>query len=76
MGQLMRNSAPEEDGSRSQPGVYIFRGCCPDFERTIPSLPRDEKDPDDVNTDAEDHIADEVRYFLNRQNRTIHSGTY
>ena len=33
-----------------------------DFIRTVPSLPRDERDPDDIDTEAEDHIADETRY--------------
>jgi len=28
----------------------------------VPILPRSEKDPDDVDTDAEDHIGDEMRY--------------
>jgi len=37
---------------------------CRQFIRTIPTLPRSERDPDDVDTDAEDHIADEVRYRL------------
>lgn len=32
--------------------------------RTVPELPRDEKKPDDVDTDAEDHVADECRYAL------------
>lgn len=43
------------------PGIYIF-DTCRDFIRTFPSLPRDSKDPDDVDTEAEDHIADDVRY--------------
>lgn len=31
-------------------------------ERIVPNLPRDKKDPDDVDTDAEDHDADVTRY--------------
>ena len=44
-----------------KPGLYVF-DTCRDFIRTVPPLPRDAKDPDDVDTDAEDHIADEMRY--------------
>ena len=32
------------------------------FIETVPAIPRDEKKMDDVDTDAEDHIADESRY--------------
>lgn len=35
---------------------------CEDFWRTMPTLQHDEKDPEDLDTDGEDHIADEVRY--------------
>jgi len=46
------------------PGLYWFEGNCREFERTMPLLPMDEKKPDDVDTDAEDHIGDEVRYAV------------
>ena len=42
-------------------GVYCFNEC-QGFIQTIKILPRDEKNPDDVETDAEDHIYDEWRY--------------
>ncbi len=48
---------------REQPGMFIFDECL-SFIDTVPVLPRDEKDQDDVNTEAEDHIADETRYFV------------
>jgi hypothetical protein len=35
---------------------------CRDFIRTVPSLPHDDKRPEDIDTDAEDHVADEARY--------------
>jgi len=44
-----------------RPGLFTF-DTCRQFLRTVPSLPRSEKDPDDVDTDAEDHCADECRY--------------
>jgi transposase len=36
----------------------------PDFIRTIPLLVYDEKRPEDVDTDQEDHIYDEARYGI------------
>lgn len=35
---------------------------CEDFWRTMSTLQHDEKNPEDLDTDGEDHIADEVRY--------------
>jgi hypothetical protein len=43
------------------PGLYFMRACASSID-TLPSLPRDEKDPDDVDTNAEDHAYDELRY--------------
>lgn len=44
-----------------EPGLFVF-STCRDFIRTVPMLPRSEKDPDDIDTSAEDHIYDEARY--------------
>lgn len=46
---------------RERPGLFAFNTCTM-FMDLFPILPRDEKDPDDVDSDAEDHIGDEVRY--------------
>jgi len=45
------------------PGLVVF-DICRQFIRTMPTLLRDEKKPDDIDTRAEDHVADEVRYRL------------
>ena len=37
---------------------------CPNLIRTLPVLIHDEKNKDDVDSDGEDHAADELRYFL------------
>ena len=50
------------------PGMYIFK-TCKDFIRTIPLLQYDKTKPEDVDTDGEDHIADETRYLC--QDRPI-----
>jgi hypothetical protein len=42
-------------------GLFAFN-TCRQFIRTVPTLTRDQKNPDDVDTKAEDHIADETRY--------------
>jgi hypothetical protein len=44
------------------PQLYVFSKCKA-FIRTIPLLQYDEHKPEDLDTDGEDHVADEVRYF-------------
>ena len=63
--KIMKSSldCPMED-----PGFFVF-DTCRNFIRTVPTLPRSEKDPDDVDTDAEDHIVDETRYRSNTRSR-------
>ncbi len=45
----------------SGPMIYCFETCV-DTVRTIPVLQHDEDKPEDVDTDGEDHAADEWRY--------------
>jgi len=61
MRRMLKNAHPAKHGPREYPGLFIW-DVCDQFQRTVPVLPRDEKEPDDVNTDAEDHTADEIRY--------------
>jgi len=51
---------------REEPGLFIMDNCR-QWLRTVPYLPRDETNPDDVDTEAEDHIADETRYRVCRK---------
>lgn len=44
------------------PMMYVFRNCKA-FIRTIPLLQYSEHKVEDLDTDGEDHVADEVRYF-------------
>ena len=44
------------------PMMYVFSNCKA-FIRTIPALQYDEHKVEDLDTDGEDHVADEVRYF-------------
>lgn len=48
--------------SEGYPRMYVFKGCKA-FIRTIPLLMYDDHRPEDLDTDGEDHVADEVRYF-------------
>ena len=44
------------------PRMYVF-ATCRDFIRTVPLLQYDEHKVEDIDTDGEDHAADEWRYF-------------
>lgn len=46
-----------------KPVMVVFKGCVHTI-RTVPSLPRDPTNPDDVDTNAEDHCGDVLRYDL------------
>ena len=71
MRQRLKNAHPnvkEINGEkrlypRENPGLFVFDDCH-SFIETIPVLPRDEKNMDDIDTDAEDHVADETRYLV------------
>lgn len=62
--QLMRDRLKASiDGEG--PGIYFMRNCANCIE-LLPVLPRDEDKPDDIDTDAEDHLWDAVRYRVLR----------
>ena len=50
---------------------YVFKGC-KEFIRTIPTLQYSERIPEDLDTKAEDHIADEWRYMMMKYVITPH----
>lgn len=73
MRQAFSNAHPRPAGEpREYPGLFVFDTCV-SFIRTVPVLPRDDKNIDDVDTDAEDHIADEARYFIRRVESSLES---
>lgn len=45
------------------PKMYIFN-TCRDFIRTLPNIVYDKHNIEDIDTECEDHIYDETRYFL------------
>ncbi len=67
---MLENSCRDEG-----PGLYFMDNCLATLA-TVPVLPRDEDNMDDVDTDAEDHIYDDIRYMVlkgsNRYATVIH----
>jgi len=60
---MIRHARPTAPGQpRERPGLFVVERGGPQFLRTVLALPRDEKDLDDVDTDAEDHCGDAARY--------------
>jgi len=54
-------------GSAEAPAMVFVLSNCPDFIRTIPTLQHDETNAEDIDTEGEDHVADEARYaFMSR----------
>ncbi len=71
-----KHALPREDGQpRELPGLYIFDRCRY-FLELVPNLPRSDKDPDDIDTDSEDHIADELRYRIRRVKKSMQRETF
>jgi hypothetical protein len=68
-------AAPREGRHPREAGMFVCERC-DQFLRTFPVLPRDEKDLDDVDTLSEDHIGDEVRYFLRRRRMEMTTGKW
>ena len=58
--QLHYRLAFDENG---YPMLYVFKNCAA-FIRTLPLLQYDGQRVEDLDSDGEDHIADETRYFL------------
>ena len=70
----------EEDkpipGPRERPGLFVVAERCPAFIRTVVPIPRDEADPDDVDSDVEDHAADEARYRVRFKRKEVRQGSF
>jgi len=56
--QVRQRIAGDEDG----PMLYATKNCHDGFWRTMPDLVMDERHPEDVDTDQEDHCYDSCRY--------------
>ena len=60
---------------REHPAIYIADRCH-QFKRTVPTLPRDDLDLDDISKEAEDHIGDETRYRVRFRRKLITIGDF
>lgn len=58
----LKSALSLKDGNPMEgPGMFVFDHCTHAI-RTLPVVPRDQKRPDDVDSEAEDHTYDETRY--------------
>lgn len=51
-------------GWETCPMLHVLQGTAPELVRTLPNLPYDPRHPEDVDTHAEDHEYDGLRYML------------
>lgn len=58
------------DEDSGEPGIRIFENC-PNLIRQLTSLPLDKNNPEDVDTKAEDHAYDALRYLVSSRPRNI-----
>jgi hypothetical protein len=56
------NGPRDEKGEAKGPAMLFVFSTCRDFIRTVPVLQHDAMRPEDLDTDGEDHVADEARY--------------
>jgi Terminase large subunit, T4likevirus-type, N-terminal len=54
----------DAEGNVVRPAIYCFSNCL-DSIRTIPALQHDMRHPEDLDSDMEDHAADDWRYACN-----------
>ncbi len=55
-----------EHGIREQPGLFICENCT-HLLQALPNLMRKDGDPDDIDSEQNDHQADALRYWLMRE---------
>lgn len=63
-------SLAQQAGASDRPGLYVSTAC-EGFWRTVPSLPRDAGDPEDVDSDSIDHWADAARYATREEGAAL-----
>lgn len=72
-GKLELHRLLTKDSDTGQPKLKIFSNCL-NLARTMPMLPVDKNNPEDVDTHAEDHAYDALRYGV--MSRTVHPKSY
>lgn len=56
------------------PMLYVFQNCT-ELIRTLPAAPHDERIPDDIDTEFEDHAVDSARYACMFRKREVRFGS-
>tara|TARA_R110000851_G_scaffold120002_1_gene248095 strand:- start:35520 stop:37115 length:1596 start_codon:yes stop_codon:yes gene_type:complete len=75
MRKRLKSSHRHPDGRpRETAGLFIVLDECEQWIRTVLALPRDEKNMDDVDTNAEDHAGDETRYRVRFVGQAVKQG--
>ena len=72
-GKLELHRLLAKDPDTGQPKLKVFSNCT-NLVRTMPMLPVDKNNPEDVDTHAEDHAYDALRYGV--MSRTVHPKSY
>jgi len=72
-GKLELHRLLTKDLDTGQPKLKVFSNCT-NLVRTMPMLPVDKNNPEDVDTHAEDHAYDALRYGV--MSRTVHHKSY
>jgi hypothetical protein len=62
--KLVATSPRPDSKIREAPGLFICKEDAPNTARTLPILPRDPKNLDDIDTRSEDHAFDCLKYFI------------
>lgn len=68
--QRLRGAPDDYDGHKIKPLLYMFN-TCKNLIRTLPNLQHDSRHPEDLDTTAEDHAADALRYGVMSRPYTI-----
>jgi len=63
MRKMLEDAKRPLNSVREKPGLFVFNTCT-DFIEQTPTVMRDSKNPDDLDTKGLDHIQDEARYFI------------
>lgn len=73
--RLIACSPRPDSHIRESRGLFVVAADCPNFVRTVPVLPRSPKNPEDIDSNAEDHTYDACRYLL-QSDRSPHISTH
>ena len=72
--ERLANAKSVEGRPREFPGMFVFEESR-QWIRIMPTLPKDDKDPDDIDKNSENHVWDMTRYALDWANTRKVGGT-